>query len=222
MKAAYEDKKGTENIFERYISSSQDGVDVYDFRKIGEQNRYGMKRLDGSAELKVSRFLGRHYTVSLLGGVGYMMREETYKGHDYLIRNVLLTPSLGIGARYSGEKFDVELHGCWSHRTVPESRYEVGVDLEKHGIPACVHDLCLLCPYGGAVYGGTDRGKAFPVRNVRSAGADALRTGQPYSGGRLRSFPLRAGRTMTSQHTISRTPDRHDSVWFRVSLFTVF
>jgi hypothetical protein len=26
----------------------------------------------------------------------------------------------------------------------------------------------------------------------------------------------------TSQHTISRTPDRHDSVWFRVSLFTVF
>lgn len=56
VKAAYEDKKGTENIFERYISSSQDGVDVYDFRKIGEQNRYGMKRLDGSAELKVSRF----------------------------------------------------------------------------------------------------------------------------------------------------------------------
>ena len=103
VKAAYEDKKGTENIFERYISSSQDGVDVYDFRKIGEQNRYGMKRLDGSAELKVSRFLGRHYTVSLLGGVGYMMREETYKDHDYLIRNVLLTPSLGIGARYSGE-----------------------------------------------------------------------------------------------------------------------
>ena len=37
----------------------------------------------------VSRFLGRHYTVSLLGGVGYMMREETYKDHDYLIRNVL-------------------------------------------------------------------------------------------------------------------------------------
>ena len=131
VKAAYEDKKGTENIFERY-SSSQDGVDVYDFRKIGEQNRYGMKRLDGSAELKVSRFLGRHYTVSLLGGVGYMMREETYKDHDYLIRNVLLTPSLGIGARYSGEKFDVELRGCWSHRTVPESRYEVGVDLEKN------------------------------------------------------------------------------------------
>lgn len=60
-----------------------------------------------------------------------MMREETYKDHDYLIRNVLLTPSLGIGARYSGEKFDVELRGCWSHRTVPESRYEVGVDLEK-------------------------------------------------------------------------------------------
>ena len=89
---------------------------MYDFRKIGEQNRYGMKRLDGSAELKVSRFLGRHYTVSLLGGVGYMMREETYKDYDYLIRNVQLTPSLGIGARYSGEKFDVELRGCWSHR----------------------------------------------------------------------------------------------------------
>lgn len=105
-------------------------MDVYDFRKIGEQNRYGMKRLDGSAELKVSRFLGRHYTVSLLGGVGYMMREETYKDHDYLIRNVLLTPPRNRSPVFR-EKFDVELRGCWSHRTVPESRYEVGVDLEK-------------------------------------------------------------------------------------------
>ncbi len=76
---------------------------MYDFRKIGEQNRYGMKRLDGSAELKVSRFLGRHYTVSLLGGVGYMMREETYKDHDYLIRNVLLTLPRNRSPVFRGE-----------------------------------------------------------------------------------------------------------------------
>ena len=223
VKAAYEDKKGTENIFERYISSSQDGVDVYDFRKIGEQNRYGMKRLDGSAELKVSRFLGRHYTVSLLGGVGYMMREETYKDHDYLIRNVLLTPSLGIGARYSGEKFDVELRGCWSHRTVPESRYEVGVDLEKntefqHAFTTYAYyantaelytaELTVARHFRFGTFG--LRGQMLCGRGNRipEAGYDLSRYEQAVPS--------------TSQHTISRTPDRHDSVWFRVSLFTVF
>ena len=192
VKAAYEDKKGTENIFERYISSSQDGVDVYDFRKIGEQNRYGMKRLDGSAELKVSRFLGRHYTVSLLGGVGYMMREETYKDHDYLIRNVLLTPSLGIGARYSGEKFDVELRGCWSHRTVPESRYEVGVDLEKN--TEFQHAFTTYAYYANTAELYT--AELTVARHFRF-GTFGLR-GQMLCGrgNRIRSFPLRAGRTI--------------------------
>ena len=223
VKAAYEDKKGTENIFERYISSSQDGVDVYDFRKIGEQNRYGMKRLDGSAELKVSRFLGRHYTVSLLGGVGYMMREETYKDHDYLIRNVLLTPSLGIGARYSGEKFDVELRGCWSHRTVPESRYEVGVDLEKN--TEFQHAFTTYAYYANTAELYT--AELTVARHFRF-GTFGLR-GQMLCGrgNRIPEAVYDLSRyeqavPSTSQHTISRTPDRHDSVWFRVSLFTVF
>ena len=223
VKAAYEDKKGTENIFERYISSSQDGVDVYDFRKIGEQNRYGMKRLDGSAELKVSRFLGRHYTVSLLGGVGYMMREETYKGHDYLIRNVLLTPSLGIGARYSGEKFDVELHGCWSHRTVPESRYEVGVDLEKNTEFQHAFTTYAYYAHTAELY----TAELTVARHFRF-GTFGLR-GQMLCGrgNRIPEAVYDLSRyeqavPSTSQHTISRTPDRHDSVWFRVSLFTVF
>ena len=169
---------------------------MYDFRKIGEQNRYGMKRLDGSAELKVSRFLGRHYTVSLARRRRLYDARGDLQGPRLPDPQRVADPLPRNRSRYSGEKFDVELHGCWSHRTVPESRYESESTWKKHGIPACVHDLCLLCPYGGAVYGGTDRGKAFPVRNVRSAGADALRTGQPYSGGRLRSFPLRAGRTI--------------------------
>ena len=223
VKAAYEDKKGPENIFERYISSSQDGVDVYDFRKIGEQNRYGMKRLDGSAELKVSRFLGRHYTVSLLGGVGYMMREETYKDHDYLIRNVLLTPSLGIGARYSGEKFDVELRGCWSHRTVPESRYEVGVDLEKN--TEFQHAFTTYAYYANTAELYT--AELTVARHFRF-GTFGLR-GQMLCGrgNRIPEAVYDLSRyeqavPSTSQHTISRTPDRHDSVWFRVSLFTVF
>lgn len=223
VKAAYEDKKGTENIFEHYISSSQDGVDVYDFRKIGEQNRYGMKRLDGSAELKVSRFLGRHYTVSLLGGVGYMMREETYKDHDYLIRNVLLTPSLGIGARYSGEKFDVELRGCWSHRTVPESRYEVGVDLEKN--TEFQHAFTTYAYYANTAELYT--AELTVARHFRF-GTFGLR-GQMLCGrgNRIPEAVYDLSRyeqavPSTSQHTISRTPDRHDSVWFRVSLFTVF
>mgnify|MGYP000778475398 FL=1 len=223
VKAAYEDKKGTENIFESYISSSQDGVDVYDFRKIGEQNRYGMKRLDGSAELKVSRFLGRHYTVSLLGGVGYMMREETYKDHDYLIRNVLLTPSLGIGARYSGEKFDVELRGCWSHRTVPESRYEVGVDLEKN--TEFQHAFTTYAYYANTAELYT--AELTVARHFRF-GTFGLR-GQMLCGrgNRIPEAVYDLSRyeqavPSTSQHTISRTPDRHDSVWFRVSLFTVF
>lgn len=223
VKAAYEDKKGTESIFERYISSSQDGVDVYDFRKIGEQNRYGMKRLDGSAELKVSRFLGRHYTVSLLGGVGYMMREETYKDHDYLIRNVLLTPSLGIGARYSGEKFDVELRGCWSHRTVPESRYEVGVDLEKN--TEFQHAFTTYAYYANTAELYT--AELTVARHFRF-GTFGLR-GQMLCGrgNRIPEAVYDLSRyeqavPSTSQHTISRTPDRHDSVWFRVSLFTVF
>lgn len=223
VKAVYEDKKGTENIFERYISSSQDGVDVYDFRKIGEQNRYGMKRLDGSAELKVSRFLGRHYTVSLLGGVGYMMREETYKDHDYLIRNVLLTPSLGIGARYSGEKFDVELRGCWSHRTVPESRYEVGVDLEKN--TEFQHAFTTYAYYANTAELYT--AELTVARHFRF-GTFGLR-GQMLCGrgNRIPEAVYDLSRyeqavPSTSQHTISRTPDRHDSVWFRVSLFTVF
>ena len=223
VKAAYEDKKGTENIFERYISSSQDGVDVYDFRKIGEQNRYGMKRLDGSAELKVSRFLGRHYTVSLLGGVGYMMREETYKDHDYLIRNVLLTSSLGIGARYSGEKFDVELRGCWSHRTVPESRYEVGVDLEKN--TEFQHAFTTYAYYANTAELYT--AELTVARHFRF-GTFGLR-GQMLCGrgNRIPEAVYDLSRyeqavPSTSQHTISRTPDRHDSVWFRVSLFTVF
>ena len=223
VKAAYEDKKGTENIVDRNISSSQDGEDVDDFRKIGAQNRYGMKRLDGSAELKVSRFLGRHYTVSLLGGVGYMMREETYKDHDYLIRNVLLTPSLGIGARYSGEKFDVELRGCWSHRTVPESRYEVGVDLEKN--TEFQHAFTTYAYYANTAELYT--AELTVARHFRF-GTFGLR-GQMLCGrgNRIPEAVYDLSRyeqavPSTSQHTISRTPDRHDSVWFRVSLFTVF
>ena len=223
VKAAYEDKKGTENIFERYISSSQDGVDVYDFRKIGEQNRYGMKRLDGSAELKVSRFLGRHYTVSLLGGVGYMRREETYKDHDYLIRNVLLTPSLGIGARYSGEKFDVELRGCWSHRTVPESRYEVGVDLEKN--TEFQHAFTTYAYYANTAELYT--AELTVARHFRF-GTFGLR-GQMLCGrgNRIPEAVYDLSRyeqavPSTSQHTISRPPARHDSVRFQVSQYTIF
>ena len=244
---------GERNIFERYISSSQDGVDVYDFRKIGEQNRYGMKRLDGSAELKVSRFLGRHYTVSLLGGVGYMMREETYKDHDYLIRNVLLTPSLGIGARYSGEKFDVELRGCWSHRTVPESRYEVGVDLEKntefqHAFTTYAYyantaelytaELTVARHFRFGTFG--LRGQMLCGRGNRIPEAvyDLSRYEQAVPSALTRALALpetalpagmddstaltRADAAVLVNRLLGRTPDRHDSVWFRVSLFTVF
>ena len=71
------------------------------------------------------------------------IRDRTYKDHDYLIRNVLLTPSLGIGARYSGEKFDGELRGGWSHRTVPESRYEVGVEMCIRDRPKAVATLVI-------------------------------------------------------------------------------
>ena len=136
---------------------------------------------------------------------------------------MLLTPSLGIGARYSGEKFDVELRGCWSHRTVPESRYEVGVDLEKN--TEFQHAFTTYAYYANTAELYT--AELTVARHFRF-GTFGLR-GQMLCGrgNRIPEAVYDLSRyeqavPSTSQHTISRPPDRHDSVWFRVSLFTVF
>lgn len=216
-------KKGRENLFERYISAEIDGVNVYDYKKIGHQDRYGLDVINGNADIKISRFFRKKYAFSLLGGIHYFMRDETYSEYDYQIKNGLITPSAGAEVNYNNRSYDLTVKGTWGHRTSVNNKYKVGINMEKH-----TEFQHAFTPY--AYYANNadiltfeiTASKHFPFGNI-GIQAQMLYT----KGKRLNDVfydPARYNATMPaiSRNTISLTPGIHNATWAKVALFAVF
>lgn len=216
-------RQGHEYIFERYVSATVDGVDVYDYRKIGQQDRYKMNMMQGNAQLKVSKYFGALSTLSLFGGMEYLKREETYKEKGSFVRNVLVTPQVGMEAKHSSKWGDARLTVCYGHRTSPEHQYHVNVDMDRH--TEYQHTFCTFAYYAHKA----------DVLNLEAEVAHTFsfaRMGLQLvwmwvTGNRLENVAYDAGRydaqiPSAKKNTVSITPDRHDQHWMKLTLFAEF
>lgn len=216
-------RNGREHIFERYVSANVDGVDIYDYRKIGKQDRYSMNNATGNAQFKLSRYIGQTSTLSLSAGTQYFKREEKYKGNGYFMRNILVTPYVGIEAKYSSRLADARLTANYGRHTAPQSKYNVNVDMDWHTEYQHAFSTYAYCSNtANVVTIDAEVTRAFSFarmglhlqcwlvsgRRNASAAYDATRYAE--------SIPF------TSKHTVSPTPDRHDQHWTKISLFAEF
>lgn len=220
---SYQRKRGQENLFERYVSSVIDGVNVYDYKKIGEQDRYRLNLLNGKTHIKLSYFLNRNYTISLLGGVTYFMRDETYKERDYQIKNELLTPSVGFEFNYEKRSFELQLKGNWAHRYSLNKNYRVQLNMERHtefqhafttyayyanNADILTAEVTLAKQFGFGKAG--ILAQLFYVKGERLS--DVVYDQAKYA----EALPA------MGRNTISLTPDVHNASWGKVGLFLIF
>lgn len=222
-KADIDRRNGREFIQERYVSATVDGVDVYDYRKIGHQDRYSLNTLDGKIDAKLSYFASQSLTVSLLAGVDYFTREEKYKDKNYLIKNALVTPMAGWELGYRRHLTDVGLKAVYGRRVVADNKYRVGVDTERQ--TEFPHAFATYAYYGYEA-------NMFNVELAVSRDFSFARLGLRGSvlvadGNRLDEIAYDADRFAVSsplpnRHAISLTPDRHDAWWVQVGVFAEF
>lgn len=216
-------KSGRENLFERYVSSVIDGVNVYDYKKMGHQERYKLNIVDGKANLKVSYYFQSNYTFSLLAGLNYFMRDETYKERNYQIKNVLLIPSIGTEFYYKGSAFDFQFKGVWSHRSSIDNKYHVGINMERH-----TEFQHAFTPY--AYYANnsniltleTTLSKQFTFGTIGIQGQLLYTKGNRLSDVYYDSERYDATIPSMSRKTISVNPDVHNTRWAKISLFAFF
>ncbi len=216
-------RKGREYVFERYVSATVDGVDVYDYRKIGQQDRYTMNALEGQAQLKLSAYLTDANTVSLFGGVRYYERKEKYRGYNYLLHNALLTPQGGVELKHASRLLDARLTAGYGHTTAPKHAYRVGVDMDRHTEYQHAFSTYAYYAYNADVIG-LDAEVAHTFEFGRMG---VVVQWMWVNGHRLNDVVYDADRYAESipsarKHTVSPEPDRHDRHWMKLGLFVEF
>lgn len=216
-------RKGREYVFERYVSATVDGVDVYDYRKMGQQDRYKMGTMEGNAQLKVSRYVGTGNTLSLLGGMEYLNREETYKEKGFEINNMLLTPQVGLEIKHVSRRLEARVTAAYARRTSPKDRYEVGVDMDRH--TEYQHAFSTYAYY--AHEGDMVNLDAELAHTFSFARMGVQLQWMWMNGQRLGHVTYDADRyagqiPSARKHTVSVLPDRHDQHWVKLTLFAEF
>lgn len=216
-------RAGREFIQERYVSASVDGVDVYDYRKIGHQDRYSLDTFDGKIDAKMSYFASPNLTFSLLAGMNYFTREEKYKDKNYLIKNALATPMAGIETCYRKKSTDLNVKAVYGRRFSVENKYRVGVDLERQ--TEFPHAFATYAYYGYDANVLNIELKVSHDYSFARLGFNA--TIFMVDGKRLKDIAYDADRFASSsplpnRHAISLTPDEHKAWWAQVAVFAEF
>lgn len=213
-------RKGREYVFERYVSATVDGVDVYDYRKIGQQDRYKMGTMEGNAQLKVSRYVGTGNTLSLLGGMEYLSREETYKEKNFEISNMLLTPQVGLEMKHVSRWVEARVTAAYARRTSPKDRYEVGVEMDRH-----TEYQHAFSTYAYYAYEGDLVNLDAELAHTFSFARMGVQVQWMWMNGqRLGHVAYDADRYASQipsvrKHTVGVQPDRHDQHWMKLTLF---
>ncbi|MGN0028572.1 MAG: DUF6850 family outer membrane beta-barrel protein [Marinilabiliaceae bacterium] len=221
--AAIASRKGREYIFERYVSDQVDGVDVYDYRKIGHNDRYTLRKASADAQLKLSKYVGPSSTFSVIGALDLLSREERYGAGGYKIVNTLLTPHIGLEVQRMSDSFDSRLTVRYGRRKSLENKYQVNVDLDRH-----TEYQHAFSPYAYYSHSG----------NVVTAEAEASHMFGPVRLGlKVQALIVRANRLkdaiydrgrydnaipFASKHSVSLAADAHDQNWTKFSLFAEF
>lgn len=218
--ATNERRRGRENIFERYVSDQVDGVDIYDYREIGHNDRYTLRKVTADAQAKLSRYVGTSATLSVIAALDYFGRRETYAENDYEISNALLTPHAGLEAERQTDVLCARVTARYGRRVSVESKYSVGVDLDRHTEYQHAFSPFAYYSHEGGVLtmegevsrrvGAVRLGLLAQVMLVR---ADRL-DGAAYDSARYRDAIPLAGK-----HTLSLTPGRHDQHWAKFTFF---
>lgn len=216
-------RKGRENVFERYVSATVDGVDVYDYRKIGQQDRYSLQQVRCGAQLKLSRYLAATTTLSLFGSADWYRREEKYSETGYHILNVLLTPRVGMEMKHTFKSLEFRLTGAYGRTSVPQHEYEVGVDMKRH-----TEFQHAFSPYAYYAYRGDRVSVDAEVSHVFSFARIGIRGQWLYlQGHRLDDVSYDSDRYNSQvpsarKYTVSPQPDRHNQHWLKVAVFAEF
>lgn len=216
-------RKGREYIFERYVSDQVDGVNIYDYRKIGHNDRYTLSQLSADAQLKLSRYIGHTATLSLIGAVNYFSREEKYTENGYNWKNALVTPQVGIEAAHRGKSAEGRLAVRYGRRTTASHRYHVTVDLDRHTeYQHAFSPYAYYCHEGHEVAIEAEAAHTFPkLRLGLLAQALIVRAN------RLDNVTYSAERYTESvpsarKHTVSLNPDAHNQHWAKITIFAEF
>ena len=216
-------RKGRENVFERYVSSTVDGVDIYDYRKIGHQDRYTMTQARVDGQLKLSRYFGRTTTLSLLGGIDWYNRKEQYSETGYLIHNVLLTPQVGLEVTHFSKALECRLTVAYGKTSSPKHLYNVGVDLKRH-----TEYQHAFCTYAYYAYKADRVSLEAEISHVFKFARMGLRLQWLFvRGKRLDEVSYDVERYSSQvpsarKFTISPQPDVHNQHWLKVALFAEF
>lgn len=218
--ATISQRKGREYIFERYVSDQVDGVDIYDYRKIGHNDRYTLRKVSADAQIKLSRYVGTSATLSLIGAADYFAREERYTENGYKFSNALLTPHVGLEITRTADALGARLTARYGHRTSLENKYSVNVDLDRH-----TEYQHAFSPY--AYY--SHEGNVLTIEGELSHAFRSVRVGllarlMLVRADRLSSASYDSARyhealPFASKHTVSLLPDVHNQHWAKFTFF---
>lgn len=219
----YHNRNGREYLFERYVSAVVDGVDIYNYKKIGHQDRYTLNTLQGDAQVKIALYPTPHSTVSLLGALSYFNRDERYKEPRLRISNTLVTPSAGLELAYADAKCELRLSGTWAHRSSLHPIYRVSLDMSAHTEFQHAFTTYANYAYKADIY--TTELTAVCRYNFGKVGLKVCwlgMKGHRLSGVSYDANRLKAASPPATKHAISLLPDVHNAYWLSVSLFTIF
>lgn len=221
--ATISQRKGREYIFERFVSDQVDGVDIYDYRKIGHNDRYTMNKANVNAQVKLSKYVGPATTLSLIGATDYFRREESYKENGYKISNALLTPQVGLEGKYATKALDARMTMRYGYRCSLENKYNVTVDIDRH-----TEYQHAFSPYAYYSHEGS----------VVTLEAEASHTFRTFRLGLLAQVMLVSANRLddalydsnrytesvpyTHKHTVSITPDKHNQHWGKLTFYAEF
>lgn len=215
-------RDGQENLFERSVVSVVDNVDIYDYTKVGKQNRYTLLAADVQSSIKASCFLSRA-TVSLLAGARYYRRCEKYSDRNFEILNSNVTPMAGIQFESVSRLCNIDVKGTYGRVCDLDHKYTVGVNLAKHTEFQHAFTPYAYNAYEGNIYTVTatlSHQFSFATLGVRCLMLvqQAHRLGDvEYSSERYN-----ASNPVLQRQTISLTPDKHNAAYGRITLFATF
>lgn len=216
-------RKGREFIFERYVSSTVDGVDIYDYRKIGHQDRYTLRHMEGNAQVKLSKYLGNTTTLSLIGGAALYHREESYKTTSYKIQNALLTPQVGIEAQHTAQGTLLRLTAKYGKRTSLRDKYNVNVDLDRHTeYQHAFSNYAYYAHEGNVVQVEGEVSHTFNTFRLGVLAQLLLVDAKRIDGAVYDSNRYHESVPYTHKYTPSLSPDRHDQHWAKLTIYAEF
>ena len=212
-------RKGFENIFERYQSDVANNI--YDYRLIDTQQQYDFTRMDMLAQLRARYQFTPQQSISLLGGVSALSREEKYKMANYKVKNASMFPHGRMDYQLRVKQSELQLAVLYGKKVNGDNSYNVRMNNTEVEHLDFQHAFAPYAYYN-STYTALDVSAQYVYHFKKCAlGVSAKLMYRNGERDREASFDGKIGYPSTAP-MVTTIPDKHDELWGNTSVFFMF